>query len=201
MILLASASPARRAMLEAAGVAHEAVPARIDEEAVTAALVADRPAGGLDPRALADRLAEMKALKVSALYPGRLVLGADTVAALDDGRLLAKPGTRAGLRAQLLLLSGRRHRLVSAAVALRDGRPLWRHAGLALLDVRLLSHAFIDWYVEAVPEAVLGSVGGYHLEGLGAQLFAAIRGDSFTIRGLPLLPLLQWLRETGEILA
>ncbi len=195
MILLASQSPARRAMLEAAGVPHEAVPAHVDEEAVTAALVAE----GADARTLADRLAALKATKVAALCPGRLVIGADTVLALEDGRLLAKPGTRDGLRQQLLALRGRRHRLVSAAVAARDGQPLWRHTGVAILDVRAFSDAFLDWYVEAVPGTVLGSVGGYHVEGLGVQLFAAIRGDTFTIRGLPLLPLLAWLRTTGEI--
>ncbi|MFN3591116.1 MAG: Maf family protein [Thermaurantiacus sp.] len=195
MIILASASASRRAMLEAAGVMFETVPARIDEEAVTAGLRAERA----DGRTLADRLAELKALKVSAACPGRIVLGADSVAEMEDGSLLEKPGTRAGLQAQLRRMSGTRHRLISAAVAVRDGAPLWRHAGVALMDVRALSEPFIAAHAEAVDAGVLGSVGGYHVEGLGVQIFAAIRGDHFTVRGLPLLPLLAWLRAVGEL--
>jgi septum formation protein len=195
MIILASASASRRAMLEAAGVPFESEAAQLDEEAVTAALRAD----GADGRALADRLAEMKARKVSARNPGRIVVGADSVAEMEDGSLLEKPGTREGLIAQLHRMSGRRHRLISAAVAVQDGVPLWRHLSVALIDVRGLSEGFIAAHAEAVPEPVLGSVGGYHVEGLGVQLFSAIRGDLFTVRGLPLLPLLAWLRELGEV--
>lgn len=195
MILLASASASRRAMLEAAGIPFEAEPARVDEDALTASLRAD----GADARTLADRLAELKALKVSARHPGRIVLGADSVAEMEDGSLLEKPETRERLSAQLRRMSGQRHRLISAAVAARDGTPLWRHVGVALMEVRPLSDAFIAAHAAAVPEAVLGSVGGYHVEGLGVQLFSAIRGDLFTVRGLPLLPLLAWLRAIGEL--
>lgn len=180
-------------MLAAAGVPHETVPARIDEEAATRALCAE----GADARTLADRLAELKARQVAARMPGRIVLGCDSVAELDDGTLLGKPGTRAGLAAQLRQIRGRRHRIHSAAVAARDGDVLFRHVGTAVLEVRPFSESFAARYVAEAPEAVLGSVGGYHVEGLGVQLFAAIRGDLFTVRGLPLLPLLAWLRAAG----
>ncbi|WP_448585680.1 Maf family protein [Thermaurantiacus sp.] len=194
-MILASTSPARRAMLEAAGVPFTVVPPRIDEDAATQALAA----GGARPRDLADRLAELKAVQVSTLHPGALVLGADQVLALPDGTRLDKPGTRARLRAQLETLAGRSHRLFAAAVLARAGEPLWRHVGEATLTVRPLSPAFLDLYVQSVPEAVLGSVGGYHIEGLGVQLFTAIAGDLFTVRGLPLLPLLAQLRQLGEM--
>ncbi len=182
-------------MLAAAGVAFEVLPARIDEEALSAALLAE----GADALRLADALAELKAVSVSARMPGRLVLSADTVGALDGGGWLSKPGTREGLAAQLRLLRGRRHRLVSAAVLARDGRALWRHAGVATLSVRRFSEAWLAAHVAAVPEAVLGSVGGYHVEGLGVQLFEAIAGDLWTVRGLPLLAVLAQLRAMGEM--
>lgn len=180
-------------MLAAAGVAFEVVPAMVDEEALTAALVGE----GADARRLADALAEVKAVRVSARLPGRLVLGADTVGVLEGGGWLAKPGTRDGLAAQLRLLRGRRHRLVSAAVLARDGRALWRHAGVATLAVRAFSEAWLAGHVAEVPEAVLGSVGGYHVEGLGVQLFERIDGDHWTVRGLPLLAVLAQLRAMG----
>lgn len=194
-VVLASASAARAAMLAAAGVPFEVVPANLDEEALTAALLAE----GADPLRLADALAEAKAVKVSARMPGRLVLGADTAGRVDGGGWLAKPGTREGLAEQLRALRGRRHRLVSAAVLARDGAALWRHAGVATLAVRTFSDVWLAAHVAAVPEAVLGSVGGYHVEGLGVQLFDAIAGDLWTVRGLPLLAVLAQLRAMGEM--
>ncbi|MFQ3665541.1 MAG: nucleoside triphosphate pyrophosphatase [Sphingomonadaceae bacterium] len=196
-LILASQSLARRQMLEAAGVRHVAIPARVDEEALAQSLAA----AGASPRALADALAEAKAVKLSLLHPQALVLGADSVLALADGTRLEKPGTRDGLAEQLRLLRGRSHRLISAAVLARGGRAEWRHVAVATLKVRAFSDAFLADYVARVPDAVLGSVGGYHVEGLGIQLFEAIAGDLFTVRGLPLLPLLQQLRLTGYLAA
>jgi septum formation protein len=129
------------------------------------------------------------------------VLGGDQVLVLDDGTRLEKPLTREGLRAQLLVLRGKRHRLLSAAVLARDGAPLWRHLGVATLFVRPFSDAWADAYVAAAPEGVLQSVGGYHVEGAGVQLFDRIEGDLFTVRGLPLLPVIQQLRLLGALAA
>lgn len=194
MLILASQSPARQAMLRAAGVAFEALPARIDEAGLSAAM------RGSPARDVAVRLAELKALKLSGGHPGRLVLGADSMLEVEPGEWLEKPGTRAGLRAQLARLRGRAHRIFSAAVVARDGAALWRHVEAATLHVRDFSDAWADVYVEAVGESVLESVGGYHVEGLGVQLFTRIEGDQFVVRGLPLLAVLGWLREAGEMM-
>jgi septum formation protein len=195
VIVLASQSAARAAMLAAAGVAHEAVPAHVDEEGVTAALVA----GGADALRIADALAELKAVKVSQGRAGVLVLGADSIAVAEDGALLAKPETRARAEVQLRQLAGTTHRLVSAAVVALDGQPIWRAGGVARLTMRTLSDGFIADYLDREGEAVLGCVGCYRIEGLGAQLFTKIEGDQWVIRGLPLLPLLAWLRDRGEL--
>ena len=191
-LVLASASPARRAMLEAAGVALEVEPARVDEAALKAGLRAE----GAPPRDQADALAELKALRVSARRPGRLVLGADQVLDLE-GEALDKPADRAAARAQLERLSGRRHALVSAAVIAEDGQAVWRHVGRAELDMRPLGDAFIEGYLDRVGDAALASVGVYQAEGLGAQLFRRIGGDWFTVLGLPLLEVLAYLRTRG----
>lgn len=190
MIILASQSVARRAMLTAAGVNHEARPAHVDEEALTAALLAE--AASADR--IADALAELKAVKISRGTPAALVIGADSVVVDAEGRLLAKPGTRARAAEQLRQLSGTTHRLVSAAVVAEAGTPVWRAAGSARLTMRPLSDDFIATYLDAEGEAVLGCVGTYRIEALGAQLFTRIDGDHFTIRGLPLLALLDYLR-------
>jgi len=193
MIILASRSLARKAMLDAAGVPFEAVPARIDEQGITAQMQ------GYPVRDVADRLAELKALKVSFQRPGQFVLGSDSMLETERGRWLEKPGDMDGLRAQLRTLRGRSHRLVSAAVVARDGQPLWRHVEVATLTVRQFSEAWLEAYVAACGAEVLGSVGGYHLEGPGVQLFERIEGDQFVVRGLPLLAVLAWLREAGEM--
>jgi septum formation protein len=195
MIILASESASRKAMLAAAGVAFEAVPARIDEAGVAAEMQ------GRTVRDVADRLAELKAVKVSLRRPGQLVLGSDSMLEVERGRWLDKPGSLEGLRTQLRTLRGRSHRLVSAAVVARDGEPLWRHVEAATLHVRDFSEAWLEQYVAACGDEVLASVGGYHLEGLGAQLFTRVEGDQFVVRGLPLLAVLGWLREAGELTA
>jgi septum formation protein len=191
MLVLASTSVARRAMLDSAGVPHEAVSAGVDEEAAKAAL------GHLDGRGLADALAELKAIKTSSRRPGDLVLGCDQTLELEDGTLLDKPGE--SLADQLRLLSGRTHRLHSAVVAAENGQPMWRHVDRAKLTLRPLSEAFIADYVAHESDAVAGCVGGYRIEGRGVQLFSRIEGSHFTIMGLPLLPLLDWLRVRGEM--
>lgn len=193
MLILASESASRRAMLEAAGVPHRAIAARIDEAGVTASMA------GAPGRDVADRLAELKAVKLSLRQPDARVLGCDTVVELERGELLAKPATIEGLRAQLRRIEGRTHRLYSAAVVAQAGRPVWRHVGVARLSVRHFSQAWLDDYVAACGEAVLGSVGGYHLEGRGVQLFDKVSGDAFVVRGMPLVELLVWLRAVGAM--
>lgn len=190
-LILASTSVSRRAMLTAAGVAFEAVAPLVDEDAAKASL------GALAPRDLADALAELKARKVSQARPGALVLGSDSVVALADGTLLDKPGPD-GLAAQLRQISGRRHDLYSAAVVCRDGQPVWRQVERATLYVRPLSEAFIARYVAEDPAAAW-CVGGYRIEGPGAQLFERVEGSHFAIMGLPLIPLLGWLRARGAL--
>jgi septum formation protein len=192
-LILASQSAARRAMLDAAGVAHSAMPAHVDEEALTAALLAEQAS----PERIADALAEVKALKLSRQHPAALVLGADSVVVTGDGQLINKPETRARAETQLRTLSGAAHRLISAAVICEGGRAVWRHTGVARLTMRALSEDFIAAYLEEEGEAVLGCAGCYRIEGLGAQLFTRIDGDQFTIRGLPLLAVLDYLRTRG----
>lgn len=193
MIVLASTSASRRAMLTAAGVAHEALPALVDEDAVKASL------GEVAPRDLADALAEMKALKVSARVPGTLVLGGDSVVAIEDGTLLDKPVDRADAEKHLKLLSGKRHDLYSAAVIAENGRAVWRHVDRARLWVRPLSDAFIAEYLDAEWPAIAGCVGCYRVEGPGVQLFSRMEGSQYTILGMPLLNILDYLRTRGQL--
>lgn len=190
-IILASTSASRRTMLAAAGIPFETDAPHVDEDAVKAACA------GWPVRDIADRLAELKATKASARHPGRFVLGADSMVALDRITHLDKPGSMAGLAAQLTALRGRSHQLISAAVIARDGQAIWRHVDHATLHMRAFSDAFLDAYVTDHAHAVQDSVGGYHLEAAGTQLFTRIDGDYFTIRGLPLLPLLGFLRQHG----
>jgi septum formation protein len=193
-IVLASASKVRRALLEAAGLAIIVDPAAVDEAAVK-----DSYAGeGAPPGEIAEALAELKAMRISPRHPGLIVLGADQILECE-GQRFDKPEGIEGARAQLQALSGRRHRLISSLVALRDGERLWHHTGEAVLTMRKFSEGFLETYLAAAGPAVLDSVGGYQLEGLGAQLFTRIEGDYFTILGLPLLALLDFLRLQGEL--
>ena len=181
-------------MLAAAGVETEIMPARIDEAAVRQAMLATSAA----PRDLADKLAELKALRISARTAGRLVLGADQVLVLG-GEVFDKAASRAEARRQLLTLRGRAHQLLSAAVVALDGAPLWRHVGAARLTMRPFSESFLDDYLDRIGDLALQAVGCYHLEGPGAQLFARVEGDHFTVLGLPLLEVLGFLRARGVL--
>jgi septum formation protein len=192
-VILASQSASRRAMLTAAGVPFEATAAGVDEDAAKAGLA------GSKPRDLADALAELKAVKVSLRHPGRLVLGSDSVVALADGSLLDKPESREQAADHLARMSGARHDLWSAAVVAENGRPVWRHVEAAKMHVRPLSPGFIQWYLDQEWPAIAGCVGCYRIEGPGAQLFSRIEGSQFTVLGLPLLNVLDYLR-TREVI-
>jgi len=193
-IVLASGSPFRRKMLEDAGLAVEASPARIDERAVEQAT----QDSGVTPAELATILAEAKALDISERLPARLVIGADQTLSLGDD-VLHKPRDMEEARRRLLALSGRPHELNSAVVIARDGAVLWRHVSTARLTMRELDPAFIGRHLSRVGDKALSSVGAYQIEGEGIQLFDAVEGDHFTIVGLPLLPLLAELRSLGAV--
>ena len=190
-LVLASASAARRRMLEAAGLAFEVELPRVDEEAAKASLRAH----GMKPRDQADSLAELKALSVSRRRSG-FIIGADQMLAVE-GATLDKPKDAADARAHLLRLRGRAHELITAAVVAREGAAIWRHVDTPKLHMRAFSDAFLDDYLSRAGDGALRSVGAYQLEGLGAQLFERIEGDYFSVLGLPLLPLLAFLREHG----
>lgn len=192
-VILASQSPARRALLAAAGVTFEVAAPGVDEDALKADLVAK----GADPAAVASALAEAKAVAVSRARPG-LVIGADQTLDLDGG-LVDKARSLQEARLRLRSLRGRAHALHSAVAVAEGGRIVWRDRETAVLRVRRFSDAFLDRYVETCGEALLGSVGCYQLEGPGVQLFDAVEGDYFTVLGLPLPPLLAFLRERGAL--
>ncbi len=195
-LILASGSATRARLLADAGIAITVDPAGIDEEEVRAAFQAEE----LDAEACADALAGSKAARVSSRHSGALVLGADQI--LDcAGRWFAKPSDTNAARAQLKALRGKRHTLLSAAVLVRNGAVIWHTVDRAELTMRDFSDAFLEAYIAAAGDEVLDSVGAYRLEGLGAQLFERIEGDFFTILGLPLLPLLDFLRGHGMLLS
>ena len=170
----------------------EIVPAAVDEAAVKAGMLAE----AAPPRDIADALAELKAQRVAARLPGRLVLGADQML-VCGGRIYDKPRDLGEARAQLLALRGQRHELLSAAVVFENARPVWRHIGRAQLTMRPFSDAFLDGYLAGQGAELLSTVGAYRLEDGGAQLFSRVEGDLFTIIGLPLLELLAFLRTRG----
>jgi septum formation protein len=190
-LLLASRSETRRRMLEAAGVAFEAVAAPLDEEEAKAGLAAAR----FEARDMAEMLAEMKAKSVAAA--DALVIGADQILEQDDGTILGKPGSRDAALAQLRSLSGRTHQLHSAAVIVAHGERIWGESESVKLMVRPLGDAFLEAYLDREYEAVSGNVGSYRIEGMGAQLFEGVEGSHFAVLGLPLLPLLACLRTRG----
>lgn len=191
-LILASASAGRAAVLRAAGLHFRQQPAAIDERAIEA------QAGFRGASALAERLAAEKARAVSMLNHEALVLGADQVMEVG-GEILHKPVDRPAARAQLTHLRGQTHSLQSALALARAGEIIWQHVDNARLTMRTFSDAFLDAYIEAEGDSLLSSVGSYRIEGRGVQLFSRIEGDHFTIIGLPLLPLLGYLRECGVL--
>lgn len=193
-LILASGSATRRRLLEAAGLTFRVAPPRVDEGEVKESLAAS---GATAPEA-AEALAEIKARQVSLSEAGALVVGADQM--LDcEGSWFDKPESREAVADHLRRLSGRRHRLSTAAVVCLDGQRIWHQRAEAWLTMRPLSDDYIDGYVAAVGDQVQGSVGAYQLEGLGVQLFTKVEGDHFVIFGLPLLPLLGFLRDRGVL--
>jgi len=194
-LILASASPYRRRMLENAGVAFSVVPADVDEASLKRRLAA----GKVQPAdAVAEALARAKAASVSNMHPDAIVIGADQILAVND-ELLDKPGDLTAARAQLERLRGRTHRLLSAVALAQGGDILWTHVGEAVLTMREFSPGFLDRYLAHAGASLCQIVGAYEIEGLGIQLFERVEGDHFTIIGLPLLPLLTELRSRGVI--
>ncbi|PKA39258.1 Maf-like protein [Rhizobium sullae] len=193
-LILASSSPFRRMLLANAGLEFEAHAAKIDERAIEAPLERE----GASPDTVASVLARAKAEEVSSRFPDSLVIGSDQTMSLRD-HVFHKPHNMADAANHLRVLSGQTHRLNSAIAIIGNGALLWEHVSHASLTMRVLSADFISRHLARVGDKALGSVGAYQLEGEGIQLFDRIDGDYFTILGLPMLPLLQKLRELGAI--
>jgi septum formation protein len=193
-LVLASASPFRRRMLEQAGLTFEVQGADVDEDAIKREMLRT----GAKPSAIAQALAAAKALAVSVRRPEVLVIGADQVLSLD-GELFNKPPCLAEARGQLLRLRGKSHQLLTAAALATGGKTVWQLVESASLRMRAFSDGFLDSYLHRAGDRVLATVGCYEIEGPGIQLFERIEGDTFTIIGLPLLPLLAELRSRGAI--
>jgi septum formation protein len=191
-LVLASTSRIRAELLTRAGLVFQALAPEVDENSLKAT------AKGLTPGDLAQSLAASKAVSVANRLPQATVIGADQVLNLE-GRAFDKPGSREEAREHLLQLRGRSHVLETAICCARDGDTIWQHLGRAKLAMRSFSDSFLEDYLDRMGPEALTSVGAYKLEGLGAQLFETIDGDYFTILGLPLLPLLEFLRRQGAL--
>lgn len=194
-VILASQSPIRAKLLTNAGLEISTVPARIDEATVKTSMLAE----GHKPRNIADALAEMKAQKIAGKFPGKLVIGTDQVL-VCDGVLFDKPTSITEAREQLLQLRNRSHELLSAAVIFEGSDVVFRHIGKVRLVMRGFSAAFLDDYLHQEKENVMDTVGGYKIEERGAQLFSRIDGDYFSILGLPLIEILEYLRNRGILI-
>jgi len=192
-LILASKSAGRAAVLSAAGLTFEQIVSGVDEDAIKDSLRAE----GVSVGDQADALAETKAIRVSTRHLG-IVLGADQMLEVE-GRPLDKANSRAEAREYLQLLRGRTHTLHSAIVACIEGAPVWRHISRPKLTMRPFSDAFLDAYLDEIGDDALTTVGCYKIEGRGAHLFEKIEGDQYTIMGLPLLPLLRWLRDRHSL--
>jgi septum formation protein len=195
LLVLASASAARAQLLRNAGVPFEQDAADLDEASIKESCRRN----GLSAEESACELAQAKALAVSQRRPRALVIGADQLL-VHAGTWFDKPGSAATARATLRALRGQRHRLISGVAAVRNGRVLWRHVEQAQLVMRSYTDAFVNWYFERADEAEWQVVGACRLEGLGAQAFARVDGDYFTILGMPMLPLLDFLRNEGVLI-
>jgi len=195
-IVLASGSAIRGQLLSNAGIAYEAIVPRVDEEMIKKSLAAEEAT----PRDVADMLAEAKARKVGGKHPDRLVIGCDQV--LDSGgQIMSKPKTPDEAKAQLKALRGKRHSLLSAVVIYHELEPLWRHVGQVRLYMRDISDSYLEEYVDRNWPSLQSSVGGYKLEEEGVRLFSRIEGDYFTILGLPLIEMINYLTVSGDLKA
>jgi len=192
-LILASGSSSRRTMLAAAGIGFATIAPEVDEDEIRAHMP---PETAVDGRAAARLLAEHKALAVSRRHPDALVIGCDQML-VCQGRFFNKAVDEKAARATLQTLRGRTHELISAAVIAEHEAVTWHHVDVASLEMRDFSNAFLEDYLRAEMPDILGSVGCYRIEGRGAQLFVRVEGDQFTIRGLPLIPLLAALRSAG----
>ena len=194
MLILASTSPTRATLLKAAGVPFTVEPAGVDEDDLKCACRDD----GLTAAEAAEALAELKARRIAMRHPDALVLGCDQM--LDcGGQWFDKPGDIEQARSQLLALRGRKHTLISSAVIMKGESRLWHTTDTATLTMRPFSAGFLDSYLAAEGEEISHCVGGYRLENLGVQLFSKVEGDHFTVLGIPMLPLLGFLRNHGLI--
>ena len=192
-LVLASSSPTRAQLLRSAGVAFDIVRPRVDEEEIKRQFPVGAP-----PAELAVALAECKAVPVARELANAMVLGADQLL-VCRGAIFSKAPDLAALRQQLLDLRGSTHTLITAVALAENRSVVWRHVAEAQLTMRVFSEEFLDWYLGTEGEILLGSVGGYRLEALGAQWFESVSGDYFAILGLPLAPLLTALRDRGVL--
>ncbi len=193
-IVLASGSEIRQKLLQGANVNFKVAVARVDEAAIMASLLADT----VPPRDIADALADAKARKISQRHPGALVIGCDQVLEIE-GRLLTKPETEQDAMAQLQLLSGQTHRLFSAVVIYQNGTPNWRFVGTVKIHMRATSDNYLTGYLDRNWQSIRHSVGCYKLEEEGSRLISKVEGDYFTVLGLPLLEILTYLTDIGEL--
>jgi len=193
-VILASSSQIRQSLLSSAGVKFEVVRPRVDEVAIKKAMLAEASS----PRDIADKLAEVKACKVSDKHPDALVIGCDQV--LDfDGQLVSTPESREALHGQFFEMRGKQHDLLSAVVVCQGGKPVWRHVGRVRMTMRDITDSYLDDYINRNWESIRHVLGGYKLEEEGVRLFANINGDYFTVLGLPLVELLFYLGLRGVI--